>query len=172
VDAVVLTGIQGSGKTTFFADRFLATHVRISRDLLRTPHREARFVDLCLETRQRFVVDKVNATREDRRPYVERAREAGFAVTACWLDVAPRDAIARNARRAAEWQVPVPAILGTRKRLQPPALDEGFDAVWRVWPAADGGFVVDLVAGAAPGDAGPGDPAPPPRWTRRVPAAR
>ena len=75
MEAVVLTGLQGSGKSSFYADRFSATHVRISRDLLRTAHREARFLDVCLETRQKLVVDKVNATRDDRRPYVEAARE-------------------------------------------------------------------------------------------------
>jgi shikimate kinase len=34
VEAVVLCGIQGSGKTTLYVARFLETHVRISRDLL------------------------------------------------------------------------------------------------------------------------------------------
>ena len=41
MEAVVLCGVQGSGKTTLFRDRFLATHVRVSMDLLRTRAREA-----------------------------------------------------------------------------------------------------------------------------------
>ncbi|CAA9524708.1 MAG: hypothetical protein AVDCRST_MAG79-423, partial [uncultured Thermoleophilia bacterium] len=71
MQAVVLCGIQASGKTSFFRDRFSDTHVRISRDLLRTEHRERRFLELCLETGQPFVVDKTNATPGHRRPYVE-----------------------------------------------------------------------------------------------------
>ncbi len=135
MEAVVLCGVQGSGKSTLFTERWFATHVRVSRDLLRTPYRERRFLELCLETRQPFVVDKVNATREDRRPYVEQAHAAGFRVVAYLVDVTPAEAIARNERRDARWQVPVKAILGTRKRLEPPSVAEGFDAVWRV----DGG---------------------------------
>ncbi len=158
MEAVILSGIQGSGKTTFYAERFLATHVRISRDLLRTPHRERRFLDLCLETRQPLVVDKINPTRAHRRPYVEACRAAGFRTVACWLDVAPREAVARNARREGATRVPVPAILGTHKHLEPPALDEGFAEVWRVRPAAPGGFVIDR-AGSEP------------RWSRGVAAA-
>jgi predicted kinase len=79
--------------------------VRISRDLLRTAHRERRFLELCLETGQRFAVDKTNATPAQRRPYVEAARDAGFSVVGYVLEIAPRDALARNARRDPPWRV-------------------------------------------------------------------
>ncbi|HEV2060862.1 MAG TPA: AAA family ATPase [Solirubrobacteraceae bacterium] len=110
----------------------LDTHVRISRDLLRTPNRERRFLDVCLETRQRFVVDKINATVADRAPFVQPALEAGFRAVAYWLDVRPRDALARNAGRTGRARIPVQGILGTYKRLEIPCFDEGFDEIWRV----------------------------------------
>ena len=85
MEAVILCGIQASGKTRFFRDRFLDTHVRISRDLLRTAHRERRFLELCFETGQRFVVDKTNATPAHRRPYVDASRDAaGEGFDALW----------------------------------------------------------------------------------------
>lgn len=34
MEAVVFCGIQGSGKTTFFLERFADTHVRVSLDAL------------------------------------------------------------------------------------------------------------------------------------------
>ena len=43
MEAVILCGVQGSGKTTLYRDRFLETHARISLDLLRTRAREAAF---------------------------------------------------------------------------------------------------------------------------------
>ena len=43
MEAVIVCGIQGAGKTAFVRERFFETHVRISRDLLRTAHRESRF---------------------------------------------------------------------------------------------------------------------------------
>jgi len=152
VEAVVLSGIQGSGKSTFFVERFFPTHVRISRDLLRTPHREAKFLELCLETRQPFVVDKINPTAADRRPYIEAARAAGYKTIAYWIQAETRDAIARNAARSGTGQVPVPAILGTHKKLVPPSLDEGFDEVWHAWADGRGGFHVEAVAGAGSED--------------------
>jgi predicted kinase len=143
---VLLCGIQASGKTHFYVDRFLQTHVRISRDLLRTEHRERRFLELCLETRQRFVVDKTNATPEHRGPYIERARAAQFRVVGYVIEVAPREAIARNAQREAPWQVPVPAILGTRKAFVAPGLQEGFDELWIARADAAGGWIVEPLA--------------------------
>ena len=80
MQAIIFIGIQATGKTTFYVQRFLNTHVRISLDLLRTRHREARFLDACLQTQQRFVVDKTNPTKEDRKRYIELARHAGYEV--------------------------------------------------------------------------------------------
>ena len=162
MEAVVLCGIQASGKTRFYADAFLDTHVRISRDLLRTEHRERRLLELCLETQQRFVVDKTNATAEHRRPYVAAARAAGFRVVGYLVEVPPSEAIARNARRGGGSRVPVRAILGTHRALEPPSLAEGFDALWRARPDGRGGWVVEPVApgaeavAGAPGGAGAG----------------
>jgi predicted kinase len=60
MQAVVFIGIQGSGKTSFYAERFLKTHVRISLDLLKTRGKEARFLQLCLDTGQKFVMDNIH----------------------------------------------------------------------------------------------------------------
>ncbi|CAA9528439.1 MAG: hypothetical protein AVDCRST_MAG30-3569 [uncultured Solirubrobacteraceae bacterium] len=139
MEAVILCGIQASGKTTLYRDRFLETHVRISLDLLRTRHREACFLETCLETRQPFVVDKTNETVEERRRYLAPARAAGFTVVAYLVEVEPSTALDRNVERPERRRVPVAGLLGTRKRLVPPSLAEGFDAVYRARPAAAGG---------------------------------
>ena len=39
MQAVIFIGIQGSGKTTFYRDRFFNTHFRINLDMLKTRHR-------------------------------------------------------------------------------------------------------------------------------------
>ena len=81
MEAILLVGIQGSGKSTFYRDCFFDTHVRISLDLLRTRHREQRLLQFCLDTGQPFVVDKTNVTREERARYIAAARSARFAVS-------------------------------------------------------------------------------------------
>jgi predicted kinase len=127
MEAVVLCGVQGSGKTTLYRDRFLDTHVRVSMDLLRTRKREAAFIRTCLETRQPFVVDNTNPTPADRRRYVEPARAAGFRVLAYLVDVDDVEALARNAERRPGRRVPAAGVAGTSRRLQRPTPEEGFD---------------------------------------------
>src|SRR4051812_15737705 len=99
MEAVVLCGVQGSGKTTLYRDRFLETHVRVSMDLLRTRAREAAFVRACLDTGQRFVVDNTNPTPAERRRYVEPARAARFRVIGYLVEIKAAEALARNAER-------------------------------------------------------------------------
>jgi predicted kinase len=36
MEAVLLVGIQGAGKSTFYQQRFFDTHVRINLDMLKT----------------------------------------------------------------------------------------------------------------------------------------
>src|SRR5437016_10741623 len=80
VDAVIFVGLQGAGKSTFYRERFFATHLRINLDMLKTRHRERRFLQACLETRQPFVVDNTNPTRAERQVCIEAAKQAGFRV--------------------------------------------------------------------------------------------
>ena len=78
MEAVIFVGLQGAGKSTFYRERFFATHLRINLDMLKTRHREGRFLQACIETRQPFVVDNTNPTRAERQVYIEAAKQAGL----------------------------------------------------------------------------------------------
>jgi predicted kinase len=145
MEAVVLCGVQGSGKTTLYRDRFLDTHVRVSMDLLRTRAREAAFVALCLETRQPFAVDNTNPTPAERRRYIEPARAAGFRVIGYLVEVDATEALARNAERTGRARVPAAGLLGTAKRFVRPAPEEGFDELWHATAAPDGWRIEPLM---------------------------
>jgi predicted kinase len=150
MEAVILCGIQGAGKTTLYRDRFLETHVRVAMDLLRTRAREEAFVRLCLEQRQPFVVDATNPTPADRRRYVEPARAAGFRVIGYLVEVADAQALARNAARTGRQRVPTAAVVGTGRRLLRPAPEEGFDELWHATGAPDGGWRIEPLLTTAP----------------------
>jgi len=74
MEAIIFTGLQGSGKSSFFKERFFSTHVRISLDLLKTRHREQRLLTTCLDIFQPFVIDNTNPTRDERLPYIHAAK--------------------------------------------------------------------------------------------------
>ena len=152
MEAVIFVGIQASGKSTFYVQRFFDTHVRINLDMLKTRGREQALLRACLAARQPFVVDNTNPTLADRAKYVAPAKLAGFRVVAYFFRTEPRAAIRRNRERAERGgrNVPVPGVLGTHKRLEEPTLAEGFDAVYEVTIDDAGGFSVTLVAGEPP----------------------
>jgi predicted kinase len=143
MEAVILCGLQGSGKTTLYRDRFIETHVRVSMDLLRTRAREAAFLTLCLETRQRFVVDNTNPTVADRARYVTPAREAGFKVVAYLVDVDHAIASARNAAR--ERVVPASGLRDVARRFVQPAPEERIDELWHATASLDGWRIEPLL---------------------------
>lgn len=143
MEAVIFVGIQATGKSSFYRKRFFDTHVRINLDMLKTRHRERLLVRACIEARQPFVVDNTNPSVEERARYIEPARSAGFRVTGYYFNSTVSEALARNARRTGKARVPEKGIFGTRKRLQVPNLEEGFDELCYVWIDDAGSFIVE-----------------------------
>lgn len=132
MEAVVLCGIQATGKSTFCKERLFASHVRINLDMLKTRHREQTLLAACIEAKQPFVVDNTNATREERSRYIAAARVAGFRVVGYYFESRVTAALDRNRERSEAQQVPERGIRGTSARLQLPRLDEGFDCLYYV----------------------------------------
>jgi predicted kinase len=144
MEAVLFCGIQAAGKTTFYVERFLRTHVRISLDMLHTRNKETQLLRLCLSLQQRFVVDNTNPTRKERLRYIEAAKLHKFRVIGYYFHTDIAAAIARNAIRKGKEHIPLPGLRGTYKKLEPPQYDEGFDTLYRVEITAHG-FRVDLL---------------------------
>lgn len=132
MEAVILIGLQGAGKSTFVRERFFATHVRINLDMLKTRNREKRFLATCIETRQPFVVDNTNPSRAERQVYIEAAKHAGFRVVGYYLLSKVKDCMRRNERRPVAERIPGAGILGAAGRLQIPVREEGFDELYYV----------------------------------------
>ncbi|MFL6416017.1 MAG: AAA family ATPase [Bryobacteraceae bacterium] len=128
-EAIIFTGLQGSGKTTYFEKHFSSTHAHVSRDVQGTPEGESVLIRECIKSGRSFVVDNTNGTRMARAPYVRQAKAAGYSVKAYFFDTAVRTAIGRNNHRQDKKPIPVPAILRAAKTLQPPAVEEGFEEV-------------------------------------------
>jgi predicted kinase len=132
MEMILLIGIQASGKTTFYLERFFETHVRISMDLLRTRNRESVFIQTCLSTQQRFVIDNTNPTRADRARYIKPARNARYRVIGYFFEPDPKASYERNQGRIKKRRIPSPGLFGTLKRLERPSIEEGFNQLFLV----------------------------------------
>lgn len=136
MEAVLLIGVQATGKSSFYRRRLFRSHVRISRDLLGTQRREERLLAACLDTGQPFAIDNTNASREERRRFIQPAREHEFTVTGYYFRSKIEEALARNAARPMPERVPKKGVLDAYGRLELPTCEEGFDQLYYVTPPA------------------------------------
>ncbi len=131
METVLLIGIPAAGKSTF-CKRFSETHVRVNLDTLRSRKREERLVEKCLADRQAFVVDNTNLLAYDRARYIPSAKAAGYRIIGYVFKCRIEDALTRNARREGRACVPDFVIHRMQTRFEPPAMGEGFDALFHV----------------------------------------
>ncbi|HYF65018.1 MAG TPA: ATP-binding protein, partial [Herpetosiphonaceae bacterium] len=132
MEAVIFIGMQAAGKSTFYAQRFFHSHLRINLDMLKTRHREKTLLAACLAIGQPLVVDNTNLTVAARQPYVAAARSAGFRVVGYYFQSQVAACLARNAERPESRRVPDKAIYGASARLELPSPAEGFAELWYV----------------------------------------
>ena len=136
VELVIFVGLQASGKSTFFRERFAATHELVSKDLFRNNknrnRRQTQLIEAALGAGSSVVVDNTNPTIEDRRSLIELGRELGARIVGYYFEATVHQCVGRNRWRTGDAQVPDVAIFATAKRLAPPSYSEGFDALFRV----------------------------------------
>ncbi|MCE9673326.1 AAA family ATPase [Myxococcus stipitatus] len=157
MELVVFIGLQGSGKSSFFRQRFASSHVLVSKDLWPSTRdkeaRQRRVVAAALAAGSSVVVDNTHPEVEARAPLIALGREHGARVVGYFFSSRLEECLARNARRTGRARVPDVALYATLKRLRRPSLSEGFDSLYFVRLAAEGDFVVE--AWREDADAGP-----------------
>jgi predicted kinase len=135
-ELVIFVGLQASGKSTFFRERFAATHEHVSKDLFRNNknpnRRQAQLIEASLEEGSPVVADNTNPSVEDRRILIESGRRYGARIVGYFFDSTVRQCVERNRLRAGKARVPDVAIYAAAKKLVPPSYSEGFDELFRV----------------------------------------
>lgn len=140
---VIFVGIQATGKSTFFKQRFVDTHIRINLDMLKTRRRESVIIAACLQTRQPFVIDNTNVTIEARAYYIALARAYKFSVVGYYFASHLAPSLERNRLRVGAAIIPEIGVVATYNRLQIPTMTEGFDELSYVRIDETFGFVVE-----------------------------
>jgi predicted kinase len=132
MEAAIFIGIPGSGKSTFFSERFFATHIRINLDMLKTRHREMIMLTACIDAKQSFVVDNTNITAAERARYIPSARQAGFRVVGYYFQTNLAESLQRNQQRSGKALIPRKGVIARYHQLELPKYSEGFDALFSV----------------------------------------
>jgi predicted kinase len=132
-ELVIFVGLQGSGKTTYYHNRFAATHVHVSKDLMRNVRNrdlhQREQIHKALSEGRSVVVDNTNPTPAVRAPLIELGHALGARVLALFFPVEIKTAVERNRQREGKARVPDVAIYVTSKKIVPPSMEEGFDEV-------------------------------------------
>jgi predicted kinase len=155
MDLVIFIGLQAAGKSTFYRDRFAATHALVSKDRLRNnprpQRRQLRLVEEALTAGRDVVVDNTNLNAADRAPLIVLGKAHGAAIHGYYFAARLEDCLERNRQRAGKACVPEIALFAAVKKLERPSLDEGFDRLFQVRLGPEGTFEV------ADWNEGPGD---------------
>lgn len=129
---IILMGIQGSGKSTFYHKYLAKDYVRVNLDTLKTRHQENLLIEECLALGYSFAIDNTNPTYEERKKYIDIAKSNGYRVIGYFLESKIKDCMERNAQREGKARVPEKAIAATSNKLQIPNYNEGFDELYFV----------------------------------------
>jgi predicted kinase len=144
MELVILIGLQGAGKSSFYRARFATSHVLVSKDRLRNNRRPERrqrqLIEEALGAGQSVVVDNTNPTRHDRVQLIELGRQHGATVIGYYFESRLEDCLRRNRLRADKERVPDVALFTVAKKLELPSHAEGFDRLYSVRLGGDQQF--------------------------------
>lgn len=146
MELVILIGLQGAGKSSFYRARFASSHVLVSKDLLRNNRRPARrqrqLIEEALVAGRSVVVDNTNPTVQDRVELIEVARTHGATVIGYYFESRLDDCLERNRLRTGKERVPDVALLTLARKLELPSYWEEFDRLYYVRLAGEQKFDV------------------------------
>jgi predicted kinase len=142
MEIVMFIGIPATGKSSFYQERFAASHLRINRDMLKTEPRISSLFEWCLERKQPCVIDNTNTTRAVRSRWIRSAREKGIPVIGYFFESKLEGALERNSQREGVARIRDAGVRYHHSQLELPSLNEGFSTLFFV-RLVTAGFVVE-----------------------------
>ena len=132
MECIIFTGLQASGKSTFYLENFYKTHIRINLDMLKKRPREKIFLQACVDGQQRVVIDNTNPTVEDRARYIELFKKHHFQIVGYVFESDLEVCLERNSKREGKENIPERGVTSTFYKLKKPEYSEGYDKLYEV----------------------------------------
>lgn len=129
---IIFSGIQASGKTTFYHSFLQGTYEHVSLDVLNTRNKERLAIEHYIQQGKNLVIDNTNPTKEDRSRYITMAKAHNYQIIGYYFESSIGKCIERNEKRMGKAKVPRCAVISTSKKLEIPTLSEGFDKLYYV----------------------------------------
>src|SRR5262249_43414079 len=117
-----------------------------------TDRRQRELVDGPRRAGESVAVDNTTPRRSDRAPLLRLGRERGARLVGYYFPTTPKACLERNRTREGKAKVPAVAVFKSAKIMEPPSLDEGWDALYAVTLEPPGDFTVTPWTGAAAGE--------------------
>ena len=74
---VIFVGSAASGKSTFWKT-YLPTYIRVNRDTLKTREKCLKVTEDSLKKGENVVIDNTNPKKQDRKDYIDLAKNYGI----------------------------------------------------------------------------------------------
>ena len=132
MECIIFTGLQASGKSTFYLEKFYKTHIRINLDMLKKRHREDIFLQACIEGKQRVVIDNTNPTTEERQKYIALFKKHHFRIIGYYFKSDLEECLERNSQRKGKENIPERGVRSTYHKMTKPSYVEGFDELYEI----------------------------------------
>lgn len=148
MEMIILIGLQGAGKSTFYRTYFAETHELVSKDLLLTSKnrnknlRQSERIEQAFRGHHAVVIDNTNVTVAERAALIQLGHEHHVQVIGYYFEAEVKQCLERNREREGKKQVPDKVIYITAARLIRPTYAEGFDKLYAVQSGENGFFLV------------------------------
>ena len=139
--AIIFTGIQASGKSTYYAKNFSGIPC-VSLDIVKTRKKEQRLIAQLAADGSDMVIDNTNPTAADRARYIPMLKGMGYEIVGYYFRSEIAKCIERNMTRPESKRIPDKAVAATFNKLELPSLSEGYDKLYYVRMENDG-FVTE-----------------------------
>lgn len=132
MELILLIGIPGSGKSDFYVNRFLSSHIHFIPSMFKMHEKYFSFFEVCLNSHVPLILDSSVLTFEERARFIKPAKNSGYKVIGYYFKSSIKDALKRNERKPLAAQAQIAEIVEKHHYLQIPGLNEGFNELYYV----------------------------------------